>query len=301
MFRPLLTLLGGVLLLLTSAAQAVTVTDSNGEFTLNTLPKRVVVLELSFVDALAAVGVSPIGVADDGDAARILPAVRQRLQPWQSVGSRAQPSLEAIAALKPDLIIADAARHGGILGQLKRIAPTLMLKSRNETYAENLQSAATIGKVLGKDEEMQQRLAQHRQRMQAFAARLPKSITVAFGTSREQQFNLHSSDSYTGSVLTALGVKVPPPVGQAALASLTLEQLLALDPDWLIVAHYRQQSIVRDWQQDPLWQVLKAAQQHQVASVDSNVWARMRGLFAAEQIAAELVAILHHRPQGSTP
>ncbi|MBU9831674.1 Fe(3+) dicitrate ABC transporter substrate-binding protein FecB [Rahnella sp. FC061912-K] len=282
-------------------AQAVTVTDQQGSFTLDPTPKRVVVLELSFVDALAVVDVSPVGVADDNDADRILPQVRQRIGVWQSVGTRSQPSLEAIAALKPDLIIADSSRHSGIYAALKGIAPTLLLKSRNETYRENLESAAIIGKVLGKDALMQQRLTEHHQRMQAFAAQLPQGTQVVFGTSREQQFNLHSRDSYTGSVLTSLGLKVPEPVNQQPLANISFEQLLAINPDWLIVAHYRQESIVRQWQQDPLWQMMKAAQQKQVASVDSNVWARMRGLFAAEQIARDTVQILHHQALNTAP
>jgi len=301
MFTLIPRFLSCVLLLVASAASAVTVQDSNGTFTLEHVPQRVVVLELSFVDALAAVNVSPVGVADDNDPQRILPAVRQRLAPWKSVGTRAQPSLEVIAALKPDLIIADSARHGGILGQLKSIAPTLMLKSRNETWEENLQSAAIIGKVLGKDSEMQQRLALHHQRMKAFASQLPKGLKLVFGTSREQQFNLHSRDSYTGSVLAALGMNVPESAGKSPIASINLEQLLAINPDWLLVAHYRRQSIVRDWQQDPLWQMLTAAQKNQVAEVDSNGWARMRGLFAAEQIARDLVAILHHQPVTVNP
>lgn len=284
-----------------SSAQAVTVTDQQGSFTLESTPKRVVVLELSFVDALAVVDVSPVGVADDNDADRILPQVRQRIGVWQSVGTRSQPSLEAIAALKPDLIIADSSRHSGIYAALKGIAPTLLLKSRNETYRENLESAAIIGKVLGKDALMQQRLTEHHQRMQGFAAQLPQGTQVVFGTSREQQFNLHSRDSYTGSVLTSLGLKVPEPVNQQPLANISFEQLLAINPDWLIVAHYRQESIVRQWQQDPLWQMMKAAQQKQVASVDSNVWARMRGMFAAEQIASDTVQILHHQALNTAP
>ena len=103
MFTPLRTLFAA--LLLTGHAFATTVHDEHGTFTLDKTPQRIVVLELSFADALAAVNVSPVGIADDNDATRILPEVRAHLKPWQSVGTRAQPSLEAISALKPDLII----------------------------------------------------------------------------------------------------------------------------------------------------------------------------------------------------
>ncbi|MBS9422916.1 Fe(3+) dicitrate ABC transporter substrate-binding protein FecB [Photorhabdus caribbeanensis] len=292
-----------VLLFFTSLphAIAVTVQDEQGSFTLDTVPQRVVVLELSFADALAAINISPVGIADDNDPQRILSDVRQRIKPWQSTGTRAQPSLEAISALKPDLIIADSQRHTGIYRALKGIAPVLLLKSRNETYKENLQSAAIIGKIMGKDNEMQKRLAEHRERMKSYASQLPQGVSVVFGTSREQQFNLHSSDTYTGSVLAALGLKVPTPVNHAAMASLSLEQLLALNPDWLIVAHYRQESIVKRWQQDALWQMMTAQQKRQIAAVDSNTWARMRGIFAAERIGSDAVNIFHHQPVNETP
>ena len=289
------------LLFLTSPLFAVTVQDEHGVFTLDKTPQRIVALELSFADALAAAGVSPVGIADDNDPTRLLPEVRQRLKPWHSVGTRAQPSLEAISALKPDLIIADSSRHGGIYRALQEIAPVLLLKSRNETYAENLQSAAIIGQVAGKEAEMQQRLALHRERMQAFAARLPQGASVVFGTSREQQFNLHSRESYTGSVLSALGLSVPQAINHAPVSAIGVEQLLALNPQWLIVAHYRQESILKRWQQEALWSVLQAQQQHQIAAVDSNSWARMRGIFAAERIADDTVKIFHHQPLNITP
>ena len=129
-----------------------------------------------------------------------------------------------------------------------------------------------------------------------WASQLPKGTRVAFGTSREQQFNLHTQETWTGSVLASLGLNVPAAMAGASMPSIGLEQLLAVNPAWLLVAHYREESIVKRWQQDPLWQMLTAAQKQQVASVDSNTWARMRGIFAAERIAADTVKIFHHQP-----
>ncbi|WP_058973845.1 Fe(3+) dicitrate ABC transporter substrate-binding protein [Type-D symbiont of Plautia stali] len=291
MFRCLRWLSLVSLIVLASTAHAVTVQDQQGTFTLNTLPQRIVVLELSFADALAAVDVSPVGIADDNDPQRLFPEVRAKLQPWQSVGLRGQPSLEAISALHPDLIIADSSRHATIYAALQRIAPVLLLQSRNETYQENLHSAAIIGEVVGKNAEMQQRLALHQQRMQAAAAKLPAGTSVMFGTSRENQFTLHSAASYTGGVLTALGLKVSQPINQAPMTVLSLEQLLAQNPDWLLVAHYRDESIIKNWQRDPLWSLMNAERLHHIRTVDSNSWARARGLFAAEKIATDAVTI----------
>jgi len=108
-------------------ASAVTVTDAKGEFTIDKTPSRIVALEYSFVDALAQVGISPVGVADDNDKTRILQEVRDKIQPWESVGTRSQPSLEAIAALKPDLIIADPSRHTAVYEELKKILESKVL------------------------------------------------------------------------------------------------------------------------------------------------------------------------------
>ena len=44
-----------------AAHAAVTVKDEHGSLTLDKTPTRVVALEFSFVDALANIGVSPVG------------------------------------------------------------------------------------------------------------------------------------------------------------------------------------------------------------------------------------------------
>ncbi|MBY7996009.1 ABC transporter substrate-binding protein [Vibrio fluvialis] len=276
-------------------ASAVTVTDSHGEFTLNQVPQRIVALEFSFVDALAAVDVSPVGIADDNDPSRLLPAVSAKLGQWQSVGTRSQPSLEVIASLKPDLIIADVDRHSAVYRDLSKIAPTLLLPSRRETYEDNLKSAAIIGKVIGKEAEMQQRLAQHHQLMDHYAAQLSglNNQTVQFGVARENGFYAHATESYAGGVIHALGLAAPTGLrNENASRQISLEQLLALNPNYLVVGDYTEQSIVSRWQKQPLWNVLNAVRAKQVLHVDGNMWARCRGILAAEYMAADLAKLV---------
>ncbi|MBL4239061.1 ABC transporter substrate-binding protein [Vibrio fluvialis] len=276
-------------------ASAVTVTDSHGEFTLNQVPQRIVALEFSFVDALAAVDASPVGIADDNDPSRLLPAVSAKLGQWQSVGTRSQPSLEVIASLKPDLIIADVDRHSAVYRDLSKIAPTLLLPSRRETYEDNLKSAAIIGKVIGKEAEMQQRLAQHHQLMAHYAAQLSglNNQTVQFGVARENGFYAHAAESYAGGVIHALGLAAPTGLkNENASRQISLEQLLALNPNYLVVGDYTEQSIVSRWQKQPLWNVLNAVRAKQVLHVDGNMWARCRGILAAEYMAADLAKLV---------
>ncbi|MGE9641262.1 Fe(3+) dicitrate ABC transporter substrate-binding protein FecB, partial [Escherichia coli] len=92
------------------------------------------------------------------------------------------------------------------------------------------QSAAIIGEMVGKKREMQARLEQHKERMAQWASQLPKGTRVAFGTSREQQFNLHTQETWTGSVLASLGLNVPAAMAGASMPSIGLEQLLAVNP-----------------------------------------------------------------------
>ena len=67
-------------------AAQINVQDEMGTFSIQAPAKRIVVLEFSFVDALASIGVSPIGVADDGKADNVIPQIKNKIQPWTSVG-----------------------------------------------------------------------------------------------------------------------------------------------------------------------------------------------------------------------
>ncbi|PYF79980.1 iron complex transport system substrate-binding protein [Marinomonas alcarazii] len=281
-------------LCLCSLAQAVTVEDSKGTFSIDYTPKRIVVLEFSFVDALAAVGVSPVGIADDKDSNRILKEIRDEIGDWTSVGTRSQPSLETISSLKPDLIIADISRHEGVYADLQKIAPTLILPSRRATYEENLQATAIIGKAIGKEKEMQARLKKHDEVMAELAAQLPKGKEVQFGVARDDALFLHTANSYAGGVIRALGLKnANTGRNDDAYRQTSLEQLLTVNPDYFIVGHYVTPSIVEKWKSEPLWSILKAAKNNHIYAVNANTWSRCRGIISAETMGQDLIKVFN--------
>ncbi|WP_372379740.1 Fe(3+) dicitrate ABC transporter substrate-binding protein [Vibrio natriegens] len=274
-------------------AQMRTVQDEQGTFEIETIPERVVVLEFSFVDALAAVDVSPVGVADDKDPTRVIAAVREKVEPWQSVGARSQPSLEVIAQLKPDLIIADAERHRTIYEDLQRIAPTLLLKSRGETYQENLESALKIGVAIGKQDQMMQRVEQHHQSMAQFKQRFATQETIQFGVVSDKGMWLHSPVSYAGGVLTTLGLNSPlDDKTQTAYLPTSFEFLLKTNPDWLLIGLYSTPNVVDEWRKNPLFKLLTSVKKQQVIEVSPQLWSLNRGMLAAEEIARNLNALL---------
>ena len=283
------TTLASALLMASAFASAVTVKDAKGEFTLDKTPSRVVALEYSFVDALAQVGVSPVGVADDNKVDRILPQVREKITAWQSVGTRSQPSLEVIASLKPDLIIADPSRHTAVFEELKKIAPTVMFDSRHESYQENLETAQKIGDLVGKSAEMKAKINEHND----YIANIAKNLGVqgkkaSFGTSREDKFNIQNDNGYVGSFLTTLGFAPTKLNSDQAFVEINLEQLVMEKPEYLFIAHYRDESIARKWEAEPLWKAIPAVKANHVYSVDSDMWARGRGLEASKIMAKQI-------------
>ena len=289
MKKLLKTTLASALLMASAFASAVMVKDAKGEFTLDKTPSRVVALEYSFVDALAQVGVSPVGVADDNKVDRILPQVREKIAAWQSVGTRSQPSLEVIASLKPDLIIADPSRHTAVFEELKKIAPTVMFDSRHESYQENLETAQKIGDLVGKSAEMKAKINEHND----YIANITKNLGVqgkkaSFGTSREDKFNIQNDNGYVGSFLTTLGFAPTKLNSDQAFVEINLEQLVMEKPEYLFIAHYRDESIARKWEAEPLWKAIPAVKANHVYSVDSDMWARGRGLEASKIMAKQI-------------
>lgn len=267
-----------------------------GSLTLEKTPTRIVVLEYSFVDALAAIGISPVGIADDKQPTRVIPEVRKLIAPWTSVGLRSQPNLEVIAGLKPDLIIADLYRHKISYDDLTQIAPTMLLKSRGETYQDSLNSALLIGIAVGKEDKMRARIELHNKRIASYQEKFSDLGTMQFATVNDRGMWMHGPLSFTGSLIEHLGLRTAlPDLRDSHLLRANLEMLLQVNPDWLFYTRKKSVTVMDSWQETPLFQLLSISKTKQAFEVSSELWSLNRGMLAAEGIAAELELFLESK------
>ncbi|MFD4817803.1 ABC transporter substrate-binding protein [Peribacillus butanolivorans] len=272
-----------------------TIKHEMGETEIQNTPTKIVTLELSFVDSLNALGINPIGISDDNKKDMITKLVGQEID-YTSVGTREQPNLEVISSLQPDLIIADAERHKGIYKDLQKIAPTVILKSRESTYQENLDSFKTIAKAVNKEEAAEKRLSEHEKTIKELKSKLNvnSNMTVLPAVVRDTSFQAHTSSSYDGELLERLGLKNAIQQEQPH-AEMNLEQLVEINPDVLLLANNEGKLLTDEWKDNPLWKDLKAVKNGQVYSVDRDLWTRYRGVISAEAIAKDTLKMLDEK------
>lgn len=265
--------------------------------------KRVVALEYSFVDALAALDVKPVGVADDNKKDRIIKPIREKIGDYESVGTRKQPNLEVISKEKPDLIIADAQRHKGIYKELNKIAPTILLPSFDGDYKENLESFKTIAKALNKEKEGQKRLDEHKKKMDEYSKdiTLNKDLAALPAVLTKTDIMAHSDKSYVGQVFNELGFKEAlnkdvskdlPKYLEGPYLKMTTEQVAKVNPKQMfIMIDEKDKPLLKKQENDKVWQTIDAVKNKRVYTVNRSTWSRSRGLISSEEIAKELVKL----------
>lgn len=271
------------------SADTITVEHEMGTTEVPANPKNIVALEFSYVDALAALGISPVGIADDDDESRIIAPIKEKIDDYTSVGTRKQPSMEIISSLKPDLIIADLQRHKDVYDQLSEIAPTIVLSSLAADYDGIIEGFEKISVAVGKEEKGKEVLAAHKERMEELKAQVPEDEdrVVLPGVVTADGFFAHNMESYTGSLLESIGLKNAIQDGSDRYNKINLEQVVEFNPDVLFLMKAGDKTIIDEWEKNPLWQDINAVKNDSVYTVDRNTWSRFRGLISSEAILEE--------------
>ncbi|MDX1635755.1 MAG: iron-siderophore ABC transporter substrate-binding protein, partial [Marinobacter sp.] len=203
-----------LLLLLALPVQAAGVwSHERGQLELSKTPTRIVALNWAATEALLLLGVVPVGVAD---LAGYPVWVQEPPLPEgpQNVGSRSAPSLEAIAELKPDLIVTSG-QLAPAWELLRGIAPTYVISVYDkgaEPYQRARTMLLTLAEILGRQEraqavlaEQDQVMTQQRQRLQAAGLAGTPVALVNFMDDRHVRINAPNGILQAG--LEGLGLR----------------------------------------------------------------------------------------------
>lgn len=243
-------------------------------------PKNIVALEFSIVDNLYQLGIKPVGIADDADTQRIIEPIKTFVQGYTSVGKRAQPNLEVIQSVQPDLIIGDAKRHSEIYTQLSQIAPTILVKSVEGTFSELEEAFKTIASVFGKEEKAAEVILKSNKRIEEVKQQLVgkgiKTQTIMPIVPEAKSINVHTSASYIGNVIEKLGLKHST-ISSNVYSEMTLEQLSANRPQIMLFMRKTEGTIIDTWKENSLYQSLPAVTLKNVHYVNPDIWSRFRG------------------------
>lgn len=267
-------------------------------------PERVVALDPHAMDLLLSLGIEPIGYAEvdvallesfNLGAPMQVKYLGDRLTESPAfIGTRNQPSLEAILKLQPDLIVGeDAANYDA----LSRIAPTLLLRGNEaDRWRQNLQ---TLAQAFDAAVTAQAVIAAHDQKIAAVRSALAPTMTqkqaLLLATDGSSFTAFHDQEDYAGNLLRKLGISLIT-IGDNRYPDLSLEVLPQLDADLVIVMASSDNTVEAErerWQQNPILRSLPAYQNDQVYFVDYQLWSRIRGPIAAELIMEDLQSFLH--------
>ena len=251
-----------------------------GTTTLDSTPENIAVLELSFLDSLYNLDVDPVAIADDEDASKVADVTEGELTEYTSVGNRKEPNLEELSTLDLDLIIADTSRHSEIYEDLSKIAPTIVLNFE------------TIAKVVGKEEEAEVKIAEAENLLSEVKAKAEDKVSnknVLTVSPKNDGYTAHTSSSFVGQVLEKAGF-TNAVQSEDVEASLSLEQLVEIDPD--IIVYMREDidtTIYEEWKDTELYKSLKSVKNNEVyVTVSRKPWTQYRGFISVKTLMKEI-------------
>ena len=247
--------------------------------------KRIVVLEFSLLDDLLALGVTPIGTASSqADEGGDPPYLAAKMANIARVGTRQQPNLEQIMALKPDLIIADTTFQSALYPQLQKIAPTIMLNGLNGDIQIQKANLKILAKLTNTNSQYQAQLKQLNQTMHKaiqLGQAYPGSTLIGFADDKGQ-FHALTANALASNVLAKLNHPNVITVSRKTQAvMIPVETMITKNPDNIIIllTDGNKQQLAK-LQKNPLWQQVPAVKAGHVYLMDRDIWAKSHGILA---------------------
>ncbi len=266
-----------------------------GTAELKAQPKRVVVLDSGELDDVTLLGITPLGAVSphlktEGGFPTYL---KDRIGGAKDVGPMAEPNLELIASLKPDLILSSKVRHEKVYDKLNAIAPTVFAETTGLPWKANL---ALYAQALGKEAEAKKALADYQTRAAALGAeikaknggKMPTASVVRFvaGPTR-----LYQKASFSGTVLSDVGLGRPASQDvDKSMLDVSPEQINQADADLVFVTTSDDPTKTKESevQGTAVWKGLNAVKNDKVFNVPDETWMSGIGVQAADAMLGDI-------------
>ncbi|MFE2017391.1 ABC transporter substrate-binding protein [Streptomyces sp. NPDC059499] len=278
-----------------------TVKTVMGDVSVPDAPKRVVVLDTAELDSALTLGVKPVGATHADVESGFLDYLSEdQVSGIEDVGEMMTPNLEAVAALKPDLILTSKIRHGDKYAELTAIAPTVMTENTGYPWKANFQVHAD---ALGRKAEAKKVTA-------AYAAHTAE-VTEALGGAAKAaatevnmvrfvegaDIRIYGKQNYIATILADVGLGRPAITDKAKDGfsyDVSPEKIDLADADAVFHSTYGDAKKSRQTQTvgSGLWKNMSAVKNGTVFPVDDQLWIQGIGYTAAEKILDELRADL---------
>jgi len=265
-----------------------------GTLTLDKTPERVIALNWAATEALLLLGVTPIGVADrDGYNAWVRePELPEGVA---NVGTRVAPSLEAIAELKPDLIVTSS-EMAPAANLLERIAPTYVVsvyKQGSRPFEKASSMLTTLGEMLNREERAKSVLNDIDQTLQAQRHRLENSgltdrPVALVNFLDDRHVRVYAPNGLFQRALNALGLENawPHSGNYWGFSVVGLEALAPYQDSRIVVISPTLPGLSDTLANSPFWTYLPPVQRDQVYQIDP-VWP-FGGVFPVKRLATLL-------------
>lgn len=284
-----------------------TVTHALGTVEIPLAPRRVVTLDKLSLETMLALGLTPIA-SIDGSLEPYRGLVELDLSAIVNIGFAAEPDLEQIAALQPDLILGEGTPGEGIeaiYDPLSQIAPTVAFIGGPEAgFAQRWKRTfRDYAALFGQSPAAERLLRDFEARARGFGAAFETATgesaaatTVSVIRFRTDMIRAYVASSFAGSVIAEAGLARPenqlvmlaPP--EPPWVGLSLEELRAIDADHIFVFQTQaeiaegQSELPGNVQDSPLWSQLGAVQAGNVHIVtNGELW------FEGTVIAANVI------------
>ncbi|MGW5868756.1 ABC transporter substrate-binding protein [Streptomyces sp. NPDC055239] len=268
-----------------------------GDVKVPVAPERVVVLDTAELDSAITLGVKPVG-STHVEASSGFPGYlpKDKVSGIKDVGEMLNPNMEAIAALKPDVILTSKIRHAAKYEQLKQIAPTVMTENTGYPWKENFQVHAD---ALGKKAEAKKVVSDytpHAEKVTAAVGGPAKAAATKVNVVRFVEgadIRVYGERTYIATLLKDVGLGRPAIAAKAKDGfsyDVSPEKVDLADADVIFRSTYGDPKKAKQTQTvgSSLWKNMDAVKKGHVHTVDDELWIQGIGYTAADKILDEM-------------